>query len=43
MQERKRIVPEKDDVGIVYQCREVERVTEEGGKEVTRTAGEEWE
>lgn len=41
MQERKGVVTQESDVGVIDQCGKIERVPEERGEEVGRAAGEE--
>lgn len=43
MQEWEGVVAQERNVGVVDQGGEVERVSEEGGEEIARAAGEEWE
>lgn len=43
VQEGERIVPQEGDVGVVGQCGKVERVAQEGGQEIARAAGKEWQ
>lgn len=41
VQERKGVVTQESDVGVIDQCGKIERVPEERGEEVGRAAGEE--